>query len=381
MLSFLKLVGAVVVALALLAVAGYFYVRHKFKGLFNALKEGLAAAGGGVPPFRIKLEPRDEASEDDDDDFFMNESEVQQHSVTLESLGFHVIGDFESDAMFSLRAFGFQQATIAVVYDHFTAGVWCDIFRGFTDGTSITYATTRHPGMDSMPGKRERFFPDLDLAEVVQQFWNDVPVNDIEVVPDEEFPRYFEKKYAEAMNWNIQRGGPSEQEILRIAEMGGDECTPEMIKAIQDQWAVAISEFLCEMAVKQFNKDHNIPKREAAEREYRVVAIHERMPTNQILAAVYEDYYFDESDTDDDDPEMARWRNEFQTVETQRTSQNATKAFHAVLEKSGQREKFELLGTVSKPVEAEIWLRPDDEDDEFGDDDDFDEYEDDEFQL
>ena len=392
MMFFLKLVGAILVALILLLVGGFFFLKFKFRKFASKFAEAFADIGAApVPPFRIKLQSREKLESeqrqyaeddeyDDDDEFFMNEQDVQEQSVSFESLGFELIGDFQSDAMFSMRAFGHKkESTYAVIYDHFAIGVWCDVYRGYLDGTSWTYSTAKDHGMDSPPGKRQRFFPGTETAEVVRQFWKDAPVNEIQTDADDQFARYFEKKYAEEMNWHIQRGGPSEQEIHRIAEQGGVECTPEMVKATQDQWEQAISQFLEQRAIKQFNKDNGVSKKEAMEREYRVVAIHDRMPTTRILESIYEDFYLDlpPDEDDDHDPSMERWRNEYHKATDLRKSRNVVDTFKAILDESGEQEKFEQLGTVTKPVAAEIWLRPEDEDayaDEFDDEeDDYDE--------
>ncbi|MBM79572.1 MAG: hypothetical protein CMJ78_03135 [Planctomycetaceae bacterium] len=69
MMTFLKMVGAVV-ALIIVVLLVYLYIKHKIKSFLGDLKDSLGAIGaGGVPPFRIRLRER-KADEDgwfDDD--------------------------------------------------------------------------------------------------------------------------------------------------------------------------------------------------------------------------------------------------------------------------------------------------------------------------
>lgn len=367
MVFFLKLVGAAIVAFLVLGFVSFILIKWKLKKWFSGvIEQVLAAAQGGVPPFRLKLEPWEE----DEEFSSLHEEDVLARAETLQELDFEHIGDFNSeDAMFCMRAYiNRPQATYAVIYDHVAAGVWCDIVRTYQDGTGWSFATAKEHGLDTAPGKVQKFFPDMELEDVVRLFWKEAPAEGTQTVEDHDFARYFEKKYAEEMNWHIQRGGPSEQEIQRIAELADNECTPEMVSAIQKQWRVAISEFLSETAIKQFNRDNNVAREDAEKTSHRIVAIHDRMPAATLMSAFDESFFLDEDDDeDDDDPVMARWRTQLAHVEEWQETVSARQAFGQLLDQTDKRNTFEMLGTVSKPIAAEIWLRPE-SDDEYEDD-------------
>ncbi|MEL6104990.1 MAG: hypothetical protein AAFU85_03085 [Planctomycetota bacterium] len=390
MMFFLQLVGAMLLALIILVIAVYLYVRYKIRKFIKDIAEGFGELSATVPPFRIKLTSREQAEDelrdamgddDEEEEFFMDEDSVEKHSKSFVGLGFRPISDFNTDTVLNLRVLVHDQnSTFAVIYDHYSAGVWCDLYRGYRDGASWTYSSAKDPGMDIMPGHTQRFFPDVEVEEIAKQFWAQAPSDGIEIVADAEFARYFEKKYAEGMNWKIQRGGPTEEEIRRVAELSGDECTEEAIRSTQEQWATEISGFLGDLAIKQFNKQNDVSKQDAADREFRVFAVHERMPTQELLESIHQDFYLDmDEDLEDDeeeDPDTIKWRREFDRVSAVRESKTVIETFHAVLEESGKRDTYECLGAVSKPVEAEIWLRPyDEEDEEFEDDDELDDFE------
>ena len=46
------------------------------------------------------------------------------------------------------------ESAVAAVYEHPKAGVWCDLFTRYQDGTSFTFATSRMGGgLEQRPGK------------------------------------------------------------------------------------------------------------------------------------------------------------------------------------------------------------------------------------
>lgn len=367
MWTFLKFLAAVVVGILLILAVGFWFLKRKLKKFFGGLIEQLAA-GGIVPPFRIRLEPMDEEGG------FRKEGEVSESSDALTELGFEHIGDFTTDIGVNLQAwFHPSRKAYAVVYDHVVAGVWIDLVRHYADKTTYAYATCKNHGMNPMPGRTVKFFPDTPLKEVAEQFFNDSPSTGILQVPDDQFAKYFQQKYAEEMNWNIQRGGPTEEEIRRIAELGGDECTTGSIKVVQDAWAERISEFLSETAIKQFNKENEVSRADVGYREYRIFAAHGRMTDKTLMSSVFEDFYIDEDEDDDDeiDEDEKVWKERLADVGEWRKSMPVTEVVKKLIATTEKPGDYEHLGSVTKPVRAEIWLRPEYEsDDEYDEDDD-----------
>ena len=365
MVFFLKLVGASFVALLLLVAVGIYFIKYKFRKMFGGLLEQLLTAAGTVPPFRIKLTPVADQEEFDE----VRDDAFEQLTQEIRQIGFRHIGDFESDVGIAFRAFYFaDRRTHAVIYEHYAAGVWADFVRRDTDGNSWTYSTHKEHGMDSMPGKVAKFLPEMQVADVAQLLWSESPADNLVHVPPEDFAKYFQQRYAEEMNWNIKRGGPTEKEIRRVCELTDRECTSEGIQSIQAAWQESISNFLSENAIKQFNKENNFSRADAGLREYRVFAVHDRMPDRTLMQSVFEEFYVhdaeDEDDDDEPDPEEQKWRATLEQVQQLRQSQSAIEIAEQLIKQSGEAERYEYIGEVSKPVKAHIWLRPSYEDDE-----------------
>ena len=362
MLFFLKLVGAVFVALLLLVVLGFFFLKYKIKKTFGGLLEKLQSAGASVPPFRIRLSPvadQEEFDDDRSDAFAEIASEIKQ-------LGFQHIGDFESDAGFAIGAFDLaDRKSYAVIYEHYAAGVWADIGRHYTDGTTWTYTTLKEHGMDAMPGNVIKFLPEMPIVDLAKLFWSESPCDNMVLVPRVDFAKFFQQLYADEMNWNMKRGGPTEREIRRVSELSGEECTPETIRSIQDAWEIAISNFLSECAITQCNRETNVSRADAEYREHRIFAVHDRMPNTDLLQNIFEDFYIDDDDDDDElDPEEQKWRATLDQVRQLRESQTAIEIAEHLIKKSNESERYEYIHEVSTPIKARIWLRPDYDQDE-----------------
>ncbi|MBM79573.1 MAG: hypothetical protein CMJ78_03140 [Planctomycetaceae bacterium] len=263
--------------------------------------------------------------------------------------------------------------TYAIVYGHGIAGISFDLARQFEDGTTLSYATIQDHVMDQMPGRSTRFLPGENPADVYEQICRYVQIDRYIAISDEEFPRHFEKMYAEEMDWRIERRGPTEAEIRRMAERDEIECTPAHILMVQTMWRDAISQFFSDRALKACRKSIQMSRREWEYMEDDLVAIHERMQAEQLLQFLDDDYYPmqpDEED-DDDDPEYtemkARWNTQLNQIREELTQSSPQDIFRARANQDPSTEvKWTFQGAVEEPLKADIWLRDynDDEDDD-----------------
>lgn len=391
MLLFFQIVGGFFVALILLILIAYVVIRWKIKRWFSNLADSMMGMAGGVPPFRIKLRKKSEIDDefDDDDDeeeeFGDNAAKIKSLADELKALGFEKIDDYVIEEIGTeMPAFVHRErGTYCVIYNHPFAGVWCDVVRMYADGTSWTYANNEYHGMDEPPGKTSQWFPKESLTELVRKFWDDSPSDGTVVVPNEEFAATFEKKYAQEMDWRIERGGVTEAEIRRIAEKGDDECTPEHVKLVQDQWRMSITQFHCERILRRFRKETDMPRREWEEFQYEAVVVHEKMQADEILTRFDEGYYPMEPDEEEDDDleeraEQKKWAGQLSRIEHWlKEGISPQECFRNLVEAEKDGGKWEHKGIVEKPLRAEIWLRKweadEAEDDFYDDEDDYDE--------
>ena len=280
-----------------------------------------------------------------------------------------------------------SQGTCGVVYDHPLTGVWCDVVRQYPDGSMFTYSTGEYHGMDEPPEKTAKFLPEQPLEQVTQRLWDDSPASGAISIPPDDFVENFERAYAEEMNWRIERGGPTEAEIRRITEKDGQDCTPESVQQIQNQWRTQITAFFSERQLSRFRGLSKVSNTTLAGYQDRMIAIHDRMSAEDLLAIVDHNFYpdadLDEEDFDENDMEEA------ELLKVHRTQQTLLKqirgwcddsspreAFPRLLDEEEQRTLYSHLGTVDKPIPGDIWLSPEDEydDEAFDDEDEFNRY-------
>lgn len=387
MTLFLQLVGAMIVALLIVIIALYLYIRWKFRSLFQGFTEALKNLGASqIPPFRVKLRRTSEYFGPDEDDYLENKEDFLDQCDEFAALGFEKIDNYYIEEFpVSMTAFVDRNtSTYGAVYDHPLAGVWCDVFRRYEDGSGWSFGTNRDPLVDYPVDKTVRFFPDLPLAEVVRKFKAEAPSEHAMLVSNEEFPRFFERAYAEEMDWRIERGGATEAEIRRICERDEVECTPKHIQTIQMQWRVVIAEFQKERILRRYRKEAGLSRSDWDHLEDEGVVVYESMQAEEILQAFDEGYVPDigYEFEEDEDPEframLADWDQKLEEIREQLKTDPPQTIFRRMVENSGQTEyEWEFKASVEKPVPADIWLRHwKDEDDDLYDDL-YDEHEDD----
>lgn len=377
---FLQIVGGAFVALVLFVIVAYFLIRWKLRSWLKSLGDLIAQGlGGGIPPFRVKLTRRSEL-DDPDDEWVPDEHAKEFESLTkqFESLGFERMEDYLiPEIVTQMRILlDRDQATAAVIYCHPVIGVWSDVTRRYQDKTSWTFSSTKYHGMDIPPYTTQKFFADESIEEIVAKFREEAPEADMVTITKEAFPAMFEKSYAREMDWRMERGGATEEEIRRIADMNGDECTDENVRQIQTQWRTAIHAFITDKALKRYRKEAELNSFEWDHLQNYGVVIHERMQGEQLLQVYDEEYYPDIlGQTDDDDEDAAEMRaqratwnrriDELDQALTRGTPQQVFRDMIGLQNGSGSpKTKWEYKSSVTEPVAADIWTRTYEEEDE-----------------
>ncbi len=363
MLAFLKIVAAAFVALVILIVIIVLFIRWKFRSFMAGIMDKVKnEASSGVPPFRITLSRTEEDDEDDSDDSGWSHSDdVRRLTEDMIGAGFTAIGDFDVEELpLKLRAFQHHDhQAYGVIYDHFVAGSWCDVVRRYADDTSWTCSTGKQHGMDSPPHSNSQHFPGESVKTVLDRLLESSPATGYLKAGADTFVRAFESAYSREMNWRIERGGPTEEEIRRISSMGGQECTQEQIDAVQKQWRLAIGQFLSDRMIRSWRKDSGIAQADFEAVAWRTVAVHKRLLPEQILALVDEDFspeYY--SGPDEDEPETLEWERDLNLLREWCREGSAISAFNQLLVSRQLDSKWEKLGSVDKSVRGEIWRRP-----------------------
>jgi hypothetical protein len=119
----------------------------------------------------------------------------------------------------------------AAVYDrHPVAGIWVDLVTLFEDGTSITVNDLkRASALDERPGHTKVRIDGATVEELHARLLAERPRKPMLRLTPADIPARFEKAYADEMAWRDARGGPTEDEIRRIAAASGKTITDEQI--------------------------------------------------------------------------------------------------------------------------------------------------------
>src|SRR5438876_3864564 len=97
------------------------------------------------------------------------------------------------------------ESAVAAVYEHPKAGVWCDLFTRYQDGTSFTFATSRMGGgLEQRPGHPCVRASGLEPAAAYGRFVRERPMHAANSYNASEVPAVFADAYAEAMAWRKQ---------------------------------------------------------------------------------------------------------------------------------------------------------------------------------
>ncbi len=362
MLTFLKLVAAFIVAIVVLVVAVILFIRWKFRRFLKKVIEAAGSqASSAVPPFRIKLEPR---GIDDETEWF-HKNDVKKQMQQFESSGFTPLGDYDVEGLpLQIRGYQHQDHDVyGVIYDHVTAGVWSDVVRRYDDELSWTVSSTKEHGMDTAPWHTLCFMPGQSVNELLNRLLESSPASGMQTAGADKFVSRFEAAYKREMNWRIERGGATEQEIRRVCEKNGQDCTAEQVEQIQGLWKSAIGEFLSEQLLRAWRKDSGMPAREFDRISDRLVVIHKRLTPQQVLEAARSDYDADDSDEGDDQV--------LNKVKAWCSTESAISAFRRLIKEKGTETHWTLVCELKKPLVAEIWERVDGDNSEndFDDDD------------
>lgn len=369
MITFLKLVAAFIVAIVLLVIAVVLFFRWKFTRFLKNMMDAATSTGGAVPPFRISLTPIDAEEEDEEDEIWIHEGEVRQLTSEFEAAGFTAIGDYDVDGL-PLQVRGFQHQdhqAYGVIYDHAVAGTWCDVVRRYADDTSWTVSSGKYHGMDSAPWHTPCFLTGQPVSDLLKKLLELSPSTGYQNAGADLFVERFESAYKKEMNWRIEREGATEQEIRRVAEINGQECSAEQVEQIQLQWKMAIGSFLSERALATWRKEAAIPTREYNRIADQLVVIHNRLTADQIFEYGWNPDQDAEDDTEEDYDEL------LSKVKAWCSAESPMKGFQKLLIHQSVDTKWKLLGEVQKPVKAQIWERPDESGDDFPEQDEDDE--------
>ncbi len=154
----------------------------------------------------------------------------------LEELGFAAAPGFTIEEMPGCRVFPFFRAeptVVAVLYEQ-EGTVWCDVHRQGVDGSSLTVSNAPTGSeLDQPPGAVKRFHPEADIRELWDRFQAEPMEGEAREITPGNFAAVFELACADEMDWRIDRGGVTREEVERIARAGDEDVDDETLETLE----------------------------------------------------------------------------------------------------------------------------------------------------
>ncbi len=203
---FLQILGAMTLFFLLMFLAGFVWVGWGIRRMFQNLQQMSVSN-----PVRVRLIPA--LTQDWG-------GKIQE----IQSLGFETIGDFRVEGMPEVRLWGAVNSLgyAAILYRHEQAGDWFDFVAEWEDGHVMTVSNAPlFNALDTPPFSTKIAAHELSLADAYEVFQNALrerqTLAKIHSITLENFPQRFAEAYAKEMDWRLSRGGPTSDEIRRVA--------------------------------------------------------------------------------------------------------------------------------------------------------------------
>jgi hypothetical protein len=357
----LMVLGGITLVGLLVLLVGFFWLRSKWRGLKEGLMGLAKAFGGGVPPFRINVTPAEEP-------IWERAEAAAAATKAMESLGYSTIGDFEIDEMGDvlLRAFvNPEQCSYCAMYEHDAAGMFADFVVTYEDATALTVSTSPDQGMDR---------PEFATMVRLQLSLEDEPEASVKQMHErlvqerggrpaipaaaDLFKTVFEDSYHKEMDWRIERGGPTAQEVRNAAAAGGqEEPDDEAIKMVQSTWQQAIGDFFDEQLREGFVEQSDMSAAEWEKARHRLQFVHDRTHQESLIGNLA--WQMMDDDDDERDPHedaCDRLRPVFEQAGDVRAG------YRAAQELLPENRRSTFHKSVTEPLAADVWIGPDDDD-------------------
>lgn len=243
-MEWLKYLGGgclmLVLALVLLVVAvriAWWWFKRKLVSAFGAL------AAGGVPPLRIEVKSLETHA-------FRKPSPAKAALAALQAAGYRPAGFFEvEEPSIPLQALLHPQlGAWAVLYEHPVRGdLIVDAATRLPDGNGITATTAPDDGLDSPPWSKKIRVSAAEGAAGCAKALAGTLAGRRGVAVAGSFIADFGGAWAREMDWRHGRGGPTAEEIRRVAAAGKQaEPDESAIATVRRGWQQAWLEFVGE---------------------------------------------------------------------------------------------------------------------------------------
>ena len=342
---FLQILGGLclgVILLILLLIGGWWVLKRRIRQAI----EGLGDLRYQITPARLHLRRQEQVE-------WKDPAAVTAIVEALRGEGFQEAGVYVPDEMDYLRIHALAHpahAAYGVVYEHDKAGVWIDLWSKYENGDGITYTTApQGQEIESPPGQAKVYEVGGDPAALFRRLVAERPTSGLIPTPADGFVQMFERSYAESMDWRNARGGPSEEEIRRVAIASGEEVTDEMVAECRAQNLEQAIVGLQEALRERFLDTTTLSAREWEEIEDRLTFVFDLMTPTHIAGLFTEEI---------------EWNDEGEPIfPGSVTGRPARIMFERLNERLPEERRYRKIGELNKPVDTDVYVAPEEVDD------------------
>ena len=372
--TFLYIVLGAVIGIVMVPVLLWVFFKFLAKPLFRRwlkrLEKKLAEMGAlypPVPPFRVTLESCDEPE-------WPHPKVVDQATSDLEAIGYEAVGDYSIQEMYplTLRAFANPQAgAYAVVYDFAgdSPGVVVDLVTQFHDKTGVTCSNAPIQGLDEPPWEEKHLvqkkIEEGAIADIAAKLEEVAAGRDKLSVAADRFVQVFQDAYGRKMDWQVNRGGLTADEIRRnLALVHGvddaDEVQDEVVEAVQSQWRSAIARFVSDKTRERFLR--HVTKMSASQWEDirdRLYIVHDRSVSEELIDELQDRLMDLEVDLEEDHEFDSRQGEIEEMLKPHFADCSPREGFEAAQAVLPASQRYKRIARITGPWPADVYVEPD----------------------
>ncbi len=219
MLTFLQIVGGVVVTIILLIIAFFAYVRIRYGKMIDQARQG-------HEPLQVHL------NEDFAPDW-IEKGEAAKYLEELKQSGFDIGKAYSIVEMEGVMVqSAFKPPLTATLYFHPLAGNWVDISFQSKESDREVDVTNAPLGetIDTRPETRKLYMKDARVPALIRAVVEEVGEEEGKLVNDSNYRDHFEDAYRKDMVWRCRRGGMTFEEFKATADAGDKKYKDSQIR-------------------------------------------------------------------------------------------------------------------------------------------------------
>lgn len=352
----LKVIMVIVVILLISAVWIWWTLRKLSARLWAEHAETMKN-GGYAPPMRLDLESVDSAIWTDIDNIYLIED-------ALKEAGYEPAELFEASAPFRTHFQGFQNRQLpgyAVLSEvvH-TKDIYLELFSELSDGTQIRVTNAPNDGLDYPEFCHLIRIDELDLSEPEQiQIMHRRLETELQgkITTDQSelrFEQIFKQFWSRTMDWRMERGGITTEEVIRACEINGKpNPSDESIELTKRPWKQQIDLFITDLIRQSYLNSINLSDKQRAEILDRLVIVHEKSVPARLIEILVDTLKY--KDNREDVGYLNR-ESELKTIFDSETS--VIDGFRQAIEILPPEKIFELQTSIETPLKSNIYLSP-----------------------